>query len=64
MSLTLELVTLLGGDINGDRQVDILDIAYMGGRFQTTDPLADLNADGIVDILDLVMAAGNFKKRV
>jgi hypothetical protein len=64
ISLTLETVTLMGGDINGDREVDILDIAYMGARFQTDDHLADLNGDGIVDILDIVMAASNFKRRV
>jgi hypothetical protein len=62
VSLTLETVTLLGGDINGDREVDILDIAYIGARFQTDDALADLNGDGIVDILDIVMAASNFKR--
>ncbi len=64
LSLTLEPVTLWGGDINGDREVDILDIAYIGSRFGGDDPLADLNADGKVDILDIVMAASNFKKRV
>jgi hypothetical protein len=64
ISLTLEIITLLGGDINGDREVDILDIAYIGARFGTGDALADLNGDGIVDILDIVMAASNFKKRV
>jgi hypothetical protein len=53
-------VTLLAGDVNGDGAIDILDIAYMGARFDGTDPHADLNADGVVDILDLVLAAVNF----
>ena len=64
VSLTLETATLWGGDINGDWEVDILDIAYMGSRFGGDDPLADLNQDGTVDILDIVMAASNFKKKV
>jgi hypothetical protein len=64
LSLTLEMATLWGGDINGDWEVDILDIAYMGSRFGGDDPLADLNQDGTVDILDIVMAASNFKKKV
>lgn len=64
ISLTLQTATLWGGDINGDWQVDILDIAYMGSRFGGNDPRADLNQDGTVDILDIVMAASNFKKKV
>jgi len=64
VSLTLERVTLWGGDVNADREVDILDIAYIGSRFGGDDPLADLNQDGKVDILDIVMAASNFKKKV
>ena len=53
-------VTLLAGDVNGDMSIDILDIAYMGARFDSTEPRADLNGDGVVDILDLVLAAVNF----
>lgn len=64
ISLTLQPVTLLGGDINADREVDILDIAYIGARFGGSDSLADLNADGTVDILDLVIAASNFWRKV
>jgi hypothetical protein len=63
ITLTLDTVTLLGGDINGDREVDILDIAYLGSHFGGTDALADLNGDGTVDILDIVMAVSNFKKK-
>jgi hypothetical protein len=53
-------VTLLGGDINADDKIDILDIAYIGARFEGQDARADLNQDGTVNILDLVMAAANF----
>jgi hypothetical protein len=60
--VTLDAVTLQGGDINGDRQVDILDIAYVGARFGGTDARADINGDGEVDILDLAMAGANFGK--
>ncbi len=56
----LEPTMLRAGDITGDGTVDILDIAYIGARFGSDDPLADLNGDGVVDILDLVLAAGNF----
>jgi hypothetical protein len=52
--------TLLGGDVNGDGRIDILDIAYIGARFEGQDALADLNQDGTVNILDLVLAASNF----
>jgi hypothetical protein len=57
---TLPKVTLLGGDVNGDGRINILDIAYIGARFEGQDALADLNQDGIVNILDLVLAASNF----
>ncbi len=58
--LTLDPVTLLGGDVNGDRTIDILDIVYVGAHFGGTDAKADLNGDGKVDILDIVIAGGNF----
>lgn len=57
---TLPQVVLLGGDMNGDAQIDILDIAYLGARFESQDALADLNQDGTVNILDLVLAAANY----
>jgi hypothetical protein len=57
---TLPQFTLLGGDVNGDAKIDILDIAYIGARFGGQDALADLNQDGTVNILDLVLAATNY----
>jgi hypothetical protein len=57
---TLPETTLLGGDINADDKIDILDIAYIGARFGGQDALADLNQDGHVNILDLVLAASNY----
>jgi hypothetical protein len=56
-------VVLLGGDVNGDGRIDILDIAFVGARFGGHDPGADINDDGMVDILDLVLTAGNFGQR-
>ena len=53
-------VELLGGDVNGDNRVDILDIAYVGYRFSTADARADLNQDGVIDILDLSLVGANF----
>ncbi|MFN2128998.1 MAG: clostripain-related cysteine peptidase [Anaerolineae bacterium] len=58
--LTFDPVMLLGGDANGDRTINILDIVYIGANLGRADPQADLNADGMVDILDIVIAAGNF----
>jgi hypothetical protein len=54
-------VTLLGGDLNNDEIIDILDLATCAGHFETTDPEADVNADGIVDVYDLVLLGKNFK---
>ena len=60
---TLETVVLLGGDVNRDGRVDILDIAFVGAMFGGRDPGADINGDGKVDILDLVLTAGNFGQK-
>jgi uncharacterized repeat protein (TIGR01451 family) len=53
-------IELLGGDVNGDNQIDILDISYIGYRFSSADARADVNGDGIVDILDLSLVGANF----
>lgn len=59
-TLHLDSMTLWGGDLNADGQIDILDIAFVGARFGSADPAADLTADGVVDIRDLVLPASNF----
>jgi YVTN family beta-propeller protein len=51
-------------DVNADGQVDILDLAYIAGRYDSQDASADLNQDGLVDILDLVQAAGQYGRRL
>jgi hypothetical protein len=56
-------VTLLGGDINGDDAIDILDLVAVGAQFGSsspTPPEADVNGDGVVDIIDIVLVAKNF----
>lgn len=53
-------IMLLGGDINGDDQIDVFDLAYLGNHYQSDDPMADINADGRVEIFDIAVAAGNY----
>ncbi len=60
----------LGGDVNGDCTVNILDLVAVGRAFQATtgqsgyDPAADLNYDGVINIVDLVLVAGSFGQQV
>jgi len=63
------ILTLRGGDINGDDKINIQDLVMIGVRFGETDgavnwasygDLANINADGSVNIQDLSIAAGNF----
>lgn len=58
----LQDVTLLAGDIDGSRAIDITDAVAIGAVFGSTTPgeVADLNDDGVVDILDLILMAANF----
>lgn len=61
-TVTVSDVTLLGGDINGDGQVDILDLVAVASQFGTNSPspeAADINGDGQVDIVDVVLVAKN-----
>jgi hypothetical protein len=53
-------ITLLGGDLNADQAINIMDLAYCGAVFGTATPDADINADGIVNLLDLVLIGINF----
>ena len=46
------------GDVNGDRNVNILDLTLVASNFRVmspTPPRADVNEDGTVNILDLVL---------
>jgi hypothetical protein len=55
-------ITLVGGDVNGDNQINILDLSFIGAQFGTDNAKADLNGDSTVDILDLTMVGANFGK--
>jgi hypothetical protein len=58
--------TLVGGDVNADNCINILDIVSIIGKFGLTGLPAsspeDINDDGTVNILDLTIAAGNFTR--
>ena len=58
--VTLPDVTLLAGDLNGDKAIDISDLALGGAHFNTTNPAADINGNGYVDIFDIVLIGKNF----
>ena len=60
----LGTVTLPGGDVNNDNNINILDVVsiisqYGTGGHAPTEPV-DINDDGDVNIFDLTIAAGNF----
>ena len=42
-------------DVNGDGQVNVLDLVHVANNFGKADP--DLNGDGVVNILDLTLVA-------
>ena len=60
-------VFMLAGDLNGDNQINILDIQLMANLFgsvgsSTISVAADYTDNGTVDIVDLVLVAKNFGK--
>jgi hypothetical protein len=61
------LITI-GGDVDGDKGVDIYDIVRMSGVYGVRkpdpryDPNCDWDEDGDIDIYDIVIAAGNYGK--
>ncbi len=62
-SVSVGTTKLLGGDVNGDNNVNILDIVGVIGVFGTAGTIStDINHDGTVNIFDLTIAAGNFGK--
>ncbi len=62
-SVDIGTTKLLGGDVNGDNNVNILDVVGIIGSFGAGGVLpADINGDGTVNIFDLTIAAGNFGK--
>ncbi len=62
-----DVLSLVPGDVNGDRAVDVLDLLEMATAWGTTcgvnrlyDPRCDLNSDGSVDVIDLLTLADNW----
>ncbi len=57
---------LVGGDVNADNCINILDIVCIVSRFGQTELPAsdpyDINDDGTVNIFDLTISAGNFTR--
>jgi hypothetical protein len=57
---------LVGGDVNNDNCINILDIVSIISVFDTTSWPAseprDINDDGTINIFDLTLAAGNFTR--
>jgi hypothetical protein len=57
----LPVLSLLAGDLNGDNQVNIFDLAIVGSHYgQEGVSPADINGDGKVNIQDLALISGNF----
>ena len=46
-------------DVNGDDQIDLIDLTLVAQNFGQTNSQADINNDGTVDILDLLAVAQN-----
>jgi hypothetical protein len=59
-NIDFDSITLLGGDVTGDNQIDVFDLAYIGSHYGGSDAKSDLNHDGLVDIFDLTTAAANY----
>ena len=46
-------------DLNGDGEINILDLVLVAQAIGETDSAADVNGDGVVNILDLVQIANH-----
>jgi len=66
--LTLADLTLLGGDVTADGQIDILDATIIGRALDSTpsdahwDARADITNDGVVNVLDMTAVQFNWGK--
>lgn len=58
---TLQVISLLGGDINGDDVIDQFDALTIGINYNAAIPAAaDLNNDGVINVLDMEILASNY----
>jgi len=62
-TVSLGEITLIGGDVNGDNEIDVRDLSYVAWHFDETTSDADVNGNGIVDIFDLSLIAANFGRK-
>ncbi|MFF3024449.1 S8 family serine peptidase [Gottfriedia sp. NPDC057948] len=56
----ITLPTLLGGDVNGDDVIDVLDALYIQTYWGTNKRSADINYDGTIDAKDLAFVEKNY----
>jgi hypothetical protein len=59
-STALGDVTLVGGDFDGNGEVELVDVTYVASRYDTPDLSADLNDNGSVDLPDVTSTASAF----
>jgi len=60
---TLQTISLLAGDIDGNDVIDQFDALTIGMNYNLADPdAADLNNDGTINVLDLEMLAANYRQ--
>ncbi len=62
--ITLNTVTLLAGNADGNGAIDLVDAGMIGANYKLTVPpgpaSADFNGDGAINLVDLVMVGKNF----
>jgi fibronectin type 3 domain-containing protein len=58
--LTVTFPTLLAGDFDSNKEVNVLDFSSMNAKWGTNDSLTDLNKDGEVNTLDFSFLARNW----
>ncbi|QKE75623.1 S8 family serine peptidase [Arthrobacter citreus] len=58
--LKINLPKLIGGDVNGDDVIDIMDALYIQTYWGTNKRSADINVDGKVDAKDLAFVEKNY----
>jgi hypothetical protein len=62
-TVTMPLITLPAGDIDGNDVIDQFDAMTLGMNYNASQPsAADLNNDGTINVLDLELLAANYRK--